>query len=194
MPLRRPLAPLAVAAALALAACGGEPPDKEIQQAQNAIETAKDIGADQYAPEEFKAAQDALAHANEAVAQRDYRLALNHALDARDRAQTAARQTAARKATARIDAERALGRVNVALATAHAKLKTAEAAHVSPRLLAGPRRTMATAETSVQKARAAMEHNDFPAVVAAANAATPRLQAVVRDLDAAASSGPRRRH
>jgi hypothetical protein len=194
MPLRRLLAPLAVVAAMTLAACGGEPPDKEIQQAQNAIDTAKDIGADQYAHDEFKAAQEAFAHANEAVAQRDYRLALNHALDARDRAQTAARQSAARKAAARLDAERALGRANVALATAHAKLKTAESARMAPRLLAGPRKTMASAEDSVQKARAAMEKNDYPAVVDEANAATPRLQAVVKDLDAAAAPSQKRRH
>ena len=194
MPLRRLLAPLAVVAAMTLVACGGEPPDKEIQQAQNAIETAKDVGADLYAHDEFKAAQDALTHANEAVAQRDYRLALNHALDARDRAQTAARETAARKAAARLDAERALGRANIALATAHAKLKTAESAHMAPRLLAGPRKTMTSAESSVQKARAAMEKSDYPAVVDAANAATPRLQAVVKDLDAAAAAGQRRRH
>jgi predicted S18 family serine protease len=194
MPLRRLIAPLTVVAALTLAGCGGEPPDKELQQAQNAIDTAKDVGADQYAHDEFKAAQDALAHAKDAVSQRDYRLALNHALDARDRAQTAARETASRKAAARLDAERALGRANVALATAHAKLKTAEANHVSSRTLAGPRHAMADAESAVQKARAAMEQSDFPAVVEAANAATPRLQAVVKDLDAPATAGPRRRH
>ena len=194
MPLRRLLALLAIAAAITLAACGGDPPDKEIQQAQNAIETAKDIGADQYAHDEFKAAQDALTHANEAVAQRDYRLALNHALDARDRAQTAATQTAARKAAARLDAERALGRGQMALNAARMRIKTAESAQMAPRALAGPRKTLASAESSMQKARAAMEKNDYPAVVDAVNAATPRLQAVVKDLDAAAAAGQRRRH
>src|SRR5262245_36773010 len=192
--LRRLLASLAVVAAMTLAACGGDPPDKEIQQAQNAIDTAKDIGADQYAHDEFEAAQDALAHANEAVAQRDYRLALNHALDARDRAQTAAREAAARTAAARPDAARALGPANVALASAHAKLKTPEAAHLSVRVLAGHKHTITSAESSVQKARAAMEKNDYPAVVEAANAATPRLQALAKDLDAAMSAGQRRRH
>jgi hypothetical protein len=39
-----------------------------------------------------------------------------------------------------------------------------------------------------------MEHGDYLAVVEAADAATPRLQAVAHDLDAAASSGSRRRH
>ena len=71
-------------------ACGGEPPDKEMQQAQGAIDAARAAGADQYAHEEFAAAQEALTHANEAVEQRDYRLALNHALDSRERAQNAA--------------------------------------------------------------------------------------------------------
>jgi hypothetical protein len=65
---------------------------------------------------------------------------------------------------------------------------------MAPRLLAGPRKTMASAEDSVQKARAAMEKNDYPAVVDEANAATPRLQAVVKDLDAAAAPSQKRRH
>jgi hypothetical protein len=192
MPLRRILAPLAVIAAVMLAACG-DPPDKEIQQAQGAIDTARAAGADQYAPDEFKAAEEALKRANDAVAQRDYRLALNHALDARDRAQTAAKESVNRKASVRSEAEGALGRANIALADAHAKLKAADASRLPPRTIADARRTIAAADQTMQKARAAMEHSEYPAVVEAANAVTPRLQAVVKELDAAAAAGARRR-
>ena len=73
------------------AACG-DPPDKEMQQAQGAIDAARAAGADQYARDEFTAAEDALKRAHEAVDQRDYRQALNNALDARERAQTAAKE------------------------------------------------------------------------------------------------------
>ena len=60
-----------------------------------------------YARDEFAAAQDLLKRAGEAVAQRDYRLALNYALDSREQAQNAARLAADGKASARVEADRA---------------------------------------------------------------------------------------
>ncbi len=89
--------PAVVVAALALASCGS-PPDREMQQAEGAIEAARAAGADQYARDEFAAAQDLLKRAGEAIAQRDYRLALNYALDSREQAQNAARLAADGKA------------------------------------------------------------------------------------------------
>src|SRR5262245_49288467 len=192
MSCRRVLAPLAFAAAMMLTACA-DPPDKEIQQAQGAIDTARAAGADQYATDELKAAEEALKRAHDAVTERDYRLALNHALDARDRAQTAAKESVNRKATARGDATRALEQATAAQTTAQAKLKAAETAHVSARALKGARLAAASGDGSLQKARAAMERSDYPAAIESANAATARLQAVARDLEAAAAGGPRRR-
>src|SRR6476646_8902770 len=65
----------ALLAIASLVACG-EPPDKEMHQAQGAIDAARAAGAETYAPAELKAAVDALTRAQDAVAQRDYRLAL----------------------------------------------------------------------------------------------------------------------
>ena len=42
-----------------IAGCGDDPPNKEIQQAQQAIDEARAAGADRYSSEEFNAAQDA---------------------------------------------------------------------------------------------------------------------------------------
>src|SRR4030088_2953978 len=81
-----------IAVSILSTACRGDPPEKEMQQAQGAIDAARAAGADQYAREEFTAAEEALKHAREAVDQRDYRAALNAALDARERAQTAAKE------------------------------------------------------------------------------------------------------
>src|SRR3954471_17913851 len=125
MSLRRCLVSLAVLAAMGGVACG-DPPDKEMQQAQGAIDAARAAGADQYAKEEFTAAEDALKRSHDAVAQRDYRQALNTALDARERAQLAAKEAAERKAVARTDAERALADADAALRDARGTLKTAE--------------------------------------------------------------------
>jgi|GEM_PF-5338231 len=87
---RRLRLPLGLTAVLLISACG-DPPDKELQQARSAIESARGAGAEVYARDEFSAAETALKGATEAVDQRDYRLALNRALDARERAQNATR-------------------------------------------------------------------------------------------------------
>src|SRR5947209_14527583 len=99
---RAGVCPIVIIVSMIAAACG-EPPEREMQQAQGAIDAARAAGADAYAHTEFTAAQDALKQAREAAGQHDYQSALNHALDSRERAQNAAKEAADRKATARGD-------------------------------------------------------------------------------------------
>ena len=190
---RRLVLSLAVVAAVAGAACG-DPPDKEMQQAQGAIDAARAAGADQYAREEFAAAEDALKRSYDAVAQRDYRQALNTALDARERAQAATKESVNRKATARSDATKALADADAALHDSRAKLKAAEIAHVPARALASGRKSIDNGESAVQEARAAFEKGDYLAAIDTAHAVSARLGDATHDLDAAAAAGGRRRH
>jgi len=192
MLLRRLFVSLACAAALIGAACG-DPPDKEIQQAQGAIDAARAAGADQFAQAEFAAAQDALKRANDAVEQRDYRLALNYALDARERAQNAAKQAADQKATARSEAERVLLDVMTALTNAHTKLRAAEGAHAPAKVVVAARRAITDGEDTVQKARAVFDAGNYLAVKETTGATTERLKAVAHDLEAATPTSNRRR-
>ena len=186
---------LAVGLLLTLSvACGGGPPDTEMQQAQGAIDAARAAGADAYAHDEFAAAQASLKNAQDAVAQRDYRLALTYALDSRERAQNAAREAGDHKATARSDAERALAATTAALNDARAKLKSAEGAHVPPRTLTGPRRTILAADADVQEARTAFGTGDYLAVMDRLKPVRARLATATGTLDAARSGSPRRRH
>lgn len=189
---RRLVFVLVICAGLASAACG-QPPDKEMQQAQGAIDAARAAGAAEYARDEFTAAQDALKRAEDAVAERDYRLALNHALDSRERAQNAAKQGADGKAAARVDADRALTALTAAVANLQTKLKAAEAARVPARMLAAPQKVAADGEQRVQEARTAMERGDYAAVVAAAFATSPLLTAAETQLEAAVAQASRRR-
>jgi hypothetical protein len=191
MPSRRLVLSLAFVATLT-AACA-DPPDREIQQAQTAIDAAKAAGADRYSPDEFNAAQEALKQAHDAVGQRDYRLALNHALDAREKAQDAVKLAADHKVTARGDADRAIAAMMQSMAEARSRLKTAENARAPARTLASARTTINAVEPAVQKARAAREGGDFLAAIDTAKDATSRLQGVSRDLEAAAPSSFRRR-
>ena len=124
-----------------LAACS-EPPRKEIDQAQQAVDTARQAGAEQYAPEAFAAATSALQQAREAVDQRDYRLALSRAVDASERAQDAARAAADNKARARSQAEAAINATNAQVMHLQARLKVADEVRVSPRELSPARGTL----------------------------------------------------
>src|SRR3954462_3855264 len=86
-----------LATLLVVPACA-EPPTKELNQAQGALNTPRAAGAGQYANAEYRNAAASLTAANDAVAQRDYRLALSNALDSRERAQSAARIAAESRA------------------------------------------------------------------------------------------------
>ena len=66
--LRRSSRALACLAAALLCLACAEPPNKEMDQAQGAIDAARAAGADRYATTEYAAATDALKNANEAVA------------------------------------------------------------------------------------------------------------------------------
>jgi hypothetical protein len=172
-------------------ACG-DPPEKEMQQAQGAIDAARAAGADRYAQDELAAAQDSLKKAQDAVAQRDYRLALNYALDSRERAQGAAKDAADHKAAARSDAEHALVAATAALNDAHAQLDAVKTPRIPAKTLARPRRTIADAEASLQKARALFKDGDYLGVTAMTPAITADLSAAVQALKAA-TPPPRRR-
>ena len=184
---------LAVLAAVTSAACG-DPPEKEMQQAQGAIDAARAAGADQYAREEFTAAEVALKRSHEAVDQRDYRQALNTALDARERAQAAAKESVNMKAIARADATKALAEADAALHDSRAKLKAAETARVAVRTLANGRKAIDTGESAVQKARTAFDTGDYLGAIDTAHAISAQLGPATRDLDAATAAGARRRH
>jgi hypothetical protein len=193
MSVRARLLPVLCLALFVTIGCGGEPPEKEMQQAQGALDAARAAGADKYATEEFNAATLALSSARDAVSQRDYRLALNHALDSRERAQNAAKMAADSKAAARTEADHAINAAQAELNAAEAKLKIAEDAKAPARLLAGPRRTLDTARRALQETRATFEQGDYLDVPAKAKAATASLPAISAELDAAAGPAARRR-
>jgi uncharacterized protein DUF4398 len=191
MPLRR-TAPLFVAVMFAAAAlaCGGDPPDKEMQQAQGAIDAARAAGAEQYAHDEFAAAQQALKHANDAVNDRDYRQALNDALDSREHAQNAAAMAADGKSAARVDADRAINAATGAVNELAQKLKTADP---SRRAASPPRKGLADSERALQEARAAFGKADYLTARKKAAEASEAVAAANKALDTSAGAAKGRR-
>ena len=162
------------------------PPSKEMDQAQGAIDAARAAGADRYAATEYSAATDALRNANEAVLVRDYRLALNHALESREHAQNAARLGAETQAKVRADFERSMGEINALMATARARLLDARATRVANRLLTQPSADIASAEAALQKSSGAMLSAvaiTTGKILAAVAASVPRLPFSAKNLN-----------
>lgn len=153
-------------AVLLCAACS-EPPQKEIDRAQGAIDAARAAGAERYATEEFTAATAALQQAHEAVAQRDYRTALSRALTASERAQEAARQAADGKARARADAEVNLTAASTSVQQLRAVLKTAEASKLPRQQLTAAARSVERLDQILQEARAHIAGERYMEAVAA---------------------------
>ena len=180
---------LALVIAFFSVACS-EPPNKEMNLAQGAIEAARAAGAERFAGAELAAAVDALKRSNEAAANNDYRQALNHAIDSFERAQAAAKFAVEGRANARGEAERAVAQVATLLATAETQIK---ASPLPARSLAAPRQTIDAAGKALQEARAALQREDYLAVGPALEGAAARLQAALTQIDKPAATAPARR-
>ena len=157
---------LVYAAALAavVVACS-EPPTKERDQAQGAIEAARAAGAGTYASSELRTAETALAGYDTAVSQRDYRLALSLAIDARENAYTAARRSTDERTRTRAEAEQLVAAVQKGVTAMEQRLSGKSgprpARPVAQRLSA----TLKASTAALQKARSRMAAEDYRAVV-----------------------------
>ena len=183
----------AIISAFVLSAACSAPPQKEIDRAQQAIDSARAAGADQYAPEAYAAATSALQQAHEAVQQRDYRLALSRAVDASDLAQEAAKAAADNKARARSASEAAVNRANAALRQLEARVKAAGQARVPPRELAPARSTIKDAEAALQKARTLLAAENYAAASKAVSGLEEQIRSEIRVVDAATTLRTARR-
>jgi small-conductance mechanosensitive channel len=183
----------AIGLLLLLAAGCSEPPQKEINQAQGAIDAARAAGADKYAVEEYNAATTALQKSHDAVDQRDYRQALSYALDARERAQDAARQGADGKARARSVAEAAFTEMSARTQQLESRIKTAEAARVPARELQKSRATLAEARNALQEARTAIDGGNYTDVPSKLAEVRPRLDAALTEVEGIPQRPARRR-
>jgi hypothetical protein len=169
------------------------PPNKEMDQAQGAIDAAGAAGAEQYATTEYNAATEALKQANQAVTDGDYRLALNYALESREQAQNAARTAADTRAKLRGDVERALAEVRALLSETRTRVDGPTGTQI-------PRATRRTAqqrlkqlEGDLQKADAALQAENYMEADRMVKGIVERIQAVVKTLTRPTTSQSQRR-
>ncbi len=184
-------ATVVLTAALALASCA-EPPDKELHEAQGAIDAAEAAGAGEYAPAELDQARTALTDARGAARQRDYRLALAHALDASQAAQEAARKAADEQARARSEAERALADLTVAVARTEEGLNALRGTRGAAATLARGEAALSASRLALQDAGTALADRQYRAARDQLTRALEQISAVSRELDTRPASRRRR--
>jgi Domain of unknown function (DUF4398) len=174
-----------------LATACSEPPQKEIDQAQAAVDLARTGGAEVYAAEEYTAAAAGVQKAHAAVDQRDYRQALSHAIDARQRAQSALRQASEGKGKAQREAEITMAAASTQLTRLEARLAAAEAAKVPKKELRAPRAVLADARKGLQEARTEIGAENYAKAGAIITAVRKNLDEAVQDVENIPRSQPR---
>lgn len=182
--MRRSVLCASVLAACLVSACA-EPPNKEMDQAQGAIDAARAAGADQYAATEFAAATNTLKQAHDSAAQRDYRMALNYALESGEHARNAAREAAETRARVRGEVERSMAEIAGVLAQANVRLADAERARVPRQTLGAARQTLSEVNAAVQKAGAALRADDYLAAQPVLKGIKEETEKTIATLDAA---------
>jgi Domain of unknown function (DUF4398) len=184
---------IAIVAAALLAACA-DPPNREMDQAQGAIDAARAAGAEQYAAQELAAAVTALAQARETVAQGDYRSALTYALDSRERAQNAAKQASDDRVSIGSQTERVLTETGALLDRGDQRLAVAEAQKVPRRTITKVQSVLTNSRKTLQEASAAAERGDYQAAQRELNGVSQRIRAAIDEIDRAiAARQPRPR-
>ena len=165
-----------------------------MDQAQGAIDAARAAGAEQYAAEEYGAAVNALKRSHDAVSQSDYRLALNNALDSRERAQNAARLAADGKAQVRGEVERTQAEVSNLFTMARARIEVARKTRAPRSVVSEATKRLDRLETDVQKAGEAVKGGDYLAARPLLREIRGGIVKLITDLDqASAQQSPRRR-
>ena len=170
------------------------PPQREIDQAQGAIDAAQAAGAERYAPTEFTAATEALKQANEAVTGRDYRLALNYALESREQAQNAARTAADSRAKLRGDVERSIAESKALIAQTRARVDGPSGAQIPRGIRRTAQQRLKQLEGDLQKADAALQAEEYMEADRLLMGVKQRIEEVAATLSrGSASQSPRQR-
>jgi hypothetical protein len=177
---------------LLLAACS-EPPQKELDQAQGAIDAAHAAGADMYAADAYNGAVQSLQKAHDSVDQRDYRQALSYAIEAREGAKDAARAAADAQAKARATAEAQIAELLALTQQLDTGITAAQTVRVPARDLRDARATLADARDHLQEAGAAVTSKKYREATSTLTGVREKLNAAIKAIDAQIQKPARRR-
>ena len=136
-------------------------PQEELQEAQRALTQAQSDGADRYAPERFKAAQDGLADAQRKVSEKDYRGARLSALGAQEQAKAALDAAAGAKKVARAATKLANLEIEAALTEISGVEEEAKKAKVPDKALQDLLPQVDEAQKSLADEKAMLDRNEL---------------------------------
>ena len=178
-----------IACLLLCAAACSEPPQKEIDQAQAAVDAARTAGADRYAADEYNGAVETLQKARGSVDQRDYRQALSYAIDARQRASEASRSAVDAIAKLKTDAQRAFKTEDERVTHLESVLHEDEAAKTPAQQLRTAREAVSAARASLQEPRRLLDAGRYEEAMLALTAAREQVDLAVDEVGALPAHG-----
>jgi hypothetical protein len=174
--MRRLALAVFVVSSLTMVAACSQPPAKERGQAEGAIAAARAASAEVYAADELLAAEAALARYDDAVTQKDYRQALNAALDARDRGYEAVKRASTAKAEARGQAERLVIAIDTLAGTINDRISGAATPRITGANAQHLRQAVSASASALQEARTAIDDGQYPVAITRLEAALAALQ------------------
>lgn len=184
---------LALLVILVAASACEDPPNRELHQAQGAIDAARAAGAEAFAPTELAAATTALDRARAAVEQSDYRQALSQALEAREQARAAARGAASEQARVRSEVDARIRDVDATVTALASRLAAPDVARLPRASLVGPEAGLEKARQQLASVREAVAVGDLLKAREAVVAIGPVLESTSSEIDAAVAAGEARR-
>ena len=125
--------------------------------------------------------------------QGDYRLALNRALESRERAQIAEREAAAARERLRDEVQQMMAGVVTLLARAGSRIDDAERARVPNKVIRDARQTLAQLNQDVQEAGAVLKEDDYGSAQPVLGAVQTRLEELIASLDTAITTQSQKR-
>jgi predicted S18 family serine protease len=173
-----------IACLLVLTAACSEPPQKEIDQAQAAVDAARSAAADRYAADEYNGAAETLQKARAAVDQRDYRQALSYAIDARQRAAEATKSAGEAKARLKTDDEGAFKAQADRVTHLETLLHEDEAAKASAQQVRAARQAVDAARASLQESRVLLDGGNYADAAVALAGVRTKVDLAAREVDA----------
>lgn len=161
-----------------LAGCD-DPPTAELQAAKQALDAARDVGAERFAANEYSAAQRAYSEAESTTnteAERffllkDFEQARTQITDAKSKAMQAESSAEAEKKRQRESAQAAIAAARDAVAAAYTSLEDAPAGKGTEADIEELRAELSTAEADIEAAEAAVDSEDFSDAEALAESA-----------------------
>ncbi|PIP37184.1 MAG: hypothetical protein COS92_08735 [Desulfobacterales bacterium CG07_land_8_20_14_0_80_52_14] len=158
-----------------ISACGGQPPKQEIDASKAALQAAISGGAEQFAPDALKAAQDLMAKLDSQIEKKDYKAAKLTAIQVKEAADKAKAAIEAGKAKAKETSNALVNEINQGVEKAKGLIAEAEAAKIPADLLQPIKDQLVAAETGIGELSGMISEGKFNEIQGKATAIKDQL-------------------